>query len=90
MIWSFHGDCVLWNFLGLPAALNGEWRKNQHFEDHLWPRPQGTVVAGVKQTTKNLTKGGVLHKRQASSLAGFEHSYVRNALLEMAKGALKL
>jgi hypothetical protein len=42
------------------------------------------------QPTKKLTKGGVLRKRQTSSLARFNHSCVRNALLEMVKGALKL
>jgi hypothetical protein len=42
------------------------------------------------QPTKKLTKGGVLRKRHTSSLARFDHSCVRNALLEMVKGALKL
>jgi hypothetical protein len=40
--------------------------------------------------TKKLTKGGVLCKRQTSSLARSDHSCVRNVLLEMVKGALKL
>jgi hypothetical protein len=40
--------------------------------------------------TKKLTKGGVLRKRQASSLARFNHSCVLDALLEMVRGALKL
>jgi hypothetical protein len=35
-------------------------------------------------------KGGVLRKRQTLSLARFDHSCLRNALLEMVKGALKL
>jgi hypothetical protein len=38
--------------------------------------------------TRKLTTGGVLHKRQTSSLARFHHSCVRNAFLEMVKGAL--
>jgi hypothetical protein len=45
---------------------------------------------GTNQPTKKLTKGGVLRKRQTSSLARFNHSGVRDALLEMVKGALKL
>jgi hypothetical protein len=44
----------------------------------------------LRQPTKKLTKGGVLRKRQTSSLARFNHSCVRNALLEMVRGALKL
>jgi hypothetical protein len=44
----------------------------------------------AQQPTKKLTKGGVLHKLQTSSLARFTHSCVRNALLEMVRGALKL
>jgi hypothetical protein len=44
----------------------------------------------TNQPTKKLTKGGVLRKRQTSSLARFNHSCVRDALLEMVKGALKL
>jgi hypothetical protein len=44
----------------------------------------------TNQPTKKLTKGGVLRKRQTSSLARFDHSCVRNAFLEMVKGALKL
>jgi hypothetical protein len=42
------------------------------------------------QPIKKLTKGGVLRKRQTSSLARFDHSCVRNAFMEMVKGALKL
>jgi hypothetical protein len=41
----------------------------------------------ANQPTKKLTKGGVLHKRQTSSLARFDHSCLRNALLEMVEGA---
>jgi hypothetical protein len=29
-------------FLGYQQHQVVEWRKNQHFEDHLCPRPQGT------------------------------------------------
>jgi hypothetical protein len=39
------------------------------------------------QPTKKLTKGGVLCKRKTSSLARFDHSCVRNALLEMVNCA---
>jgi hypothetical protein len=39
---------------------------------------------------KNLTKGGVLRKRETSSLVRFDNSWLRNALLEMVNGALKL
>jgi hypothetical protein len=41
------------------------------------------------QPTKKLTEGGVLRKRQTSSLARFDHSCLRNVLLEKVKGALK-
>jgi hypothetical protein len=51
---------------------------------------QNTLTFETNQPTKKLTKGGVLRKRQTSSLARFNHSCVRNALLEMVKGALKL
>jgi hypothetical protein len=44
----------------------------------------------LNQPTKKLTKGGVLRKRNTSSLARFNHSCVRNALLEMVRGASKL
>jgi hypothetical protein len=54
-----------------------KWRKNQSFEDHLQP-------------TKKLTKGGILRKRETSSLARFDHSCALNTLLEMVKVALKL
>jgi hypothetical protein len=47
-------------------------------------------TATINQPTKKLTKGGVLRKRQTSSLARFNHSCVRDALLEMVNGALKL
>jgi hypothetical protein len=43
----------------------------------------------TNQPTKKLTKGGVLRKRETSSLARFDHSCVRNALLEMVNGALQ-
>jgi hypothetical protein len=39
--------------------------------------------------TKKLTKGGVLRKRQTSSLARFHLPCVQNALLEMVNGALE-
>jgi hypothetical protein len=42
------------------------------------------------QPTKKLNKGGVLRKRRTSSLARFNHSCVRNALLEMVRVSLKL
>jgi hypothetical protein len=42
------------------------------------------------QPTKKLPKGGVLCKRQISSVARLVHFCVRNALLEMVNGALKL
>jgi hypothetical protein len=77
-------------FLGYQPCQVVEWQKNQRFEDHLCPRPQGTEVAGENQPTKKLTKGGVWRKRQTLSLARFDHSCVRDALLEMVKGALKL
>jgi hypothetical protein len=48
------------------------------------------VFQPTNQPTKKLTKGGVLRKRQTRSLARFDHSCVRNALLEMVQGALKL
>jgi hypothetical protein len=44
----------------------------------------------TNQPIKKLTMGGVLRKRQTYSLIRFDHSCVRNALLEMVKGALKL
>jgi hypothetical protein len=37
----------------------------------------------LNQPTKKLNKGGVLRKRDTSSLARLDHSCVRNALLEM-------
>jgi hypothetical protein len=39
----------LWNkiFSGCRPHQVAEWRRNQRFEDHLRPRPQGTEVAGV-------------------------------------------
>jgi hypothetical protein len=40
--------------------------------------------------TKMLTKCAALRKREISSLARFDHSCVRNALLEMVKVVLKL
>jgi hypothetical protein len=43
----------------------------------------------LDQPTKKLTKGGVLCKRETSSLARFDHFCVLNALLEMVNGALK-
>jgi hypothetical protein len=48
------------------------------------------TLSKTKQPTKKITKGGVLRKRQTSSLARFDHSCVRNAFPEMVKGALKL
>jgi hypothetical protein len=47
----------------------------------LWGQP-------TNQPTKRLTKGGVRRRRETSSLAGSNHSCVRNALLEMVNGAL--
>jgi hypothetical protein len=41
------------------------------------------------QSTKTLPKGGILRKRETSSLARFDHSCIRNALLEIVKGTLK-
>jgi hypothetical protein len=52
--------------------------------------PVTNVLSRANQPTKKLPKGGVLLKRQISSLARFYHSCERNALLEMVKGALKL
>jgi hypothetical protein len=77
-------------FSGYQPRQMVEWRKKQRFEDHLRPRPQGTEVAAANQPTKKLTEGGVLRKHQTSSLARFDHSCVRNALLEMVNGTLKL
>jgi hypothetical protein len=34
-------------FSGYQPRQMVEWRKNQRFEDHFRPRPQGTEVAGV-------------------------------------------
>jgi hypothetical protein len=51
----------------------------------------GVLAASIiNQPTKKQTNGGVLSKRETSSLARSDHSCVRNALLEMVKGALKL
>jgi hypothetical protein len=47
------------------------------------------IVARLVEPTNQKAKGGVLLKRQTSFLARFNHSCVRNALLEMVKGALK-
>jgi hypothetical protein len=51
------------------------------------------IRVGVRrndESTIKLTTGGVLSKLDTSSLARFDHSCLRNALLEMVKGALKL
>jgi hypothetical protein len=56
------------------------------FLNHALPRNQPTN----QPTNQKATKGGVLCKRETSSLARFDHSCVRNALLEMENGALKL
>jgi hypothetical protein len=61
-------------------------RFGKHFSCHF----QGEYVMVANQPTKKLTKGGVLRKRETSCLARFDHSCVRNALLEMVNGALKL
>jgi hypothetical protein len=47
--------------------------------------PTNETTESTNQPTKKLTKGGVLRKRQTSSVARFDHSCVRNALLEMVK-----
>jgi hypothetical protein len=44
----------------------------------------------MQQSTKKLTKGGVLRKRDTSSLARSDHSCIRNALLHTVNGAWKL
>jgi hypothetical protein len=49
-----------------------------------------TYTKPTNQPTKKLTKGGVFRKIETSSIARFDHSCVRNALLEMVNGALKL
>jgi hypothetical protein len=55
-------------------------------------RPVQGATAGVdsstNQPTKRLTKGEVRRRRETSSLAGSNHSCVRNALLEMVNGVL--
>jgi hypothetical protein len=56
--------------------------------------PVNTVIFSLlsfhsNQPTKKPTKGGVLRKRETSSLARFDHSCGRNALLEMVNGTLK-
>jgi hypothetical protein len=64
-------------------------RKSQRFEDHLCPRLQVTDVPGTNQPTsqptKRVTKGGVLRRRTTSSLARLNHSYVRNAWLDLKR-----
>jgi hypothetical protein len=52
-------------------------------------RIQPTVLQ-KKKPTKKQNNGGVLRKRQTSSRARFNQSGVRDAVLEMVKGALKL
>jgi hypothetical protein len=62
--------------------------------------PEGSLPCSQESATcpcpeptnqpKKPTKGGVLRKGETSSLARFDHSCVRKALLEMVKGALKL
>jgi hypothetical protein len=47
------------------------------------------VLMWLDKPTKKLTKGGVLRKRQTSSLIRFDHYCVRDALLKMVRGALK-
>jgi hypothetical protein len=49
-----------------------------------------TTLAWLNQPTKKLTKGGVLRKRQTSSLARFNHSCVRDALLEMVGAGARI
>jgi hypothetical protein len=39
-------------FLGYQPRQLVEWRKNQHFEDHLHPYPQDTEVTGTNQPTQ--------------------------------------
>jgi hypothetical protein len=41
----------------------------------------------LSSSTNQKAKGGVLRKRETSSLARFYHSCVRNAQLEMVNGA---
>jgi hypothetical protein len=57
----------------------------------LTPSSGWWVKPGHNQPTKKLTKGRVRRRRETSSLVRFNHSCVRNALLEMVNGAkLKL
>jgi hypothetical protein len=53
-----------------------------------WSLRLPTGDCSTNQPTKKLTKGGVKHRRETSSLARFDHSCVRNALLEMVNVAL--
>jgi hypothetical protein len=48
-VWSGAFMATMYNkiFSGYQLCQMVEWRKNQHFEDHLRPCPQGTEVAGV-------------------------------------------
>jgi hypothetical protein len=68
------------------------WELSHCTEQHLaWPavaltwRPQ---KGPNNRPTKKLTKGGVRWSIETSSLVRFNHSRVRNALLEMVNGAL--
>jgi hypothetical protein len=57
-------------------------------------RPSRAIVNFLKscgtQPTKKLTKCGFLRKRKTSSLAGLNHSRLRNAWLELVNGALQI
>jgi hypothetical protein len=49
-----------------------------------------TEVRSVNQPTYQNAKGGVLRKRETSSLVRSDHSCVRNAMLEMVNRDLQI
>jgi hypothetical protein len=72
---------VSWSRSSLMAFI---WHaRAEHFTIHE-RRFYLAIDCSINQPTKKLTKGGVLRKRQTSSLARFDHFCVRNALLESA------
>jgi hypothetical protein len=67
--------------------------REEPYLEKLWLkniRSMDKVQITANQPNKKLTKGAVLRKHETSSLARFDHSFVRNALLEMVKGVFKL
>jgi hypothetical protein len=82
---------VLVKFTYNSISLTSAVRTIHLFTVYTLPLPtRNDTDLSTNQPTKKLTKGGVLRKRETSSLARFDHSCVRSALLEMVNGALKL